>query len=94
MSSKDGLTRLDDIDLLDGPARAVLRAASITTVEDLLGALQADPDGVASALSWDASRIAVLIQEARRVLPAETLRLLDQVVPKRTFLESHERGGA
>jgi hypothetical protein len=90
MSAKDNLTRLDDVELFDSAALAALRAVSITTVEDLLGSLQADPEGIARLIERDMSEIPALIEQARKALPLATLRVLGEVVPKPKFFGAGE----
>lgn len=51
MGPKEGMTPLDQVQLVDEGAKETLRGLNVTTVEELLGQLQADPEALAKALN-------------------------------------------
>jgi hypothetical protein len=74
---------LDRVSRLDKGQVEKLRSAHIATVEELVGQLEADPEGVGSLLDLDRSEVAELAIDTKSVLPAETLRQLSEQSGKR-----------
>lgn len=84
MTFKGHLTPLGDVVLLDDEAQARLRGLNVTTVEELVGLLQSDPDAAGQLLQQDPLQLAQLLQRALDVLP-EQVRLALQVEVERDF---------
>ncbi len=64
MAFKTNLTPLADVEFLDGVSLECLRRLNITTVEELVGQLQADPAGVAQLLHVSRPQLARLRRRA------------------------------
>jgi hypothetical protein len=77
MGIKDRFTRLDQVDLLSASSREGLRPYGITTVEELLGLLEADPDAARSLLHLDTFELGWLTTQARALLSPATLEAID-----------------
>jgi hypothetical protein len=71
MALKTNLTPLDDVDLLDGEREGALRNVNVTTVEELVGQLEADPLAVADLLHLSARELARLRRRALATLRPE-----------------------
>lgn len=78
MTIKRGLRPLAGTRLLTEDERATLRDVSITTVEELVGAIRADSAGLSALLDRTTEELASLLRQARRLLGAEAKRELDQ----------------
>ena len=82
MRMKSDMTPLSDTDLLSSGSRSDLARYSITTVEELVGAITSDPDAVQHLLSMDDKSFQGLHERAEELLDEETATRMSQR-PKR-----------
>jgi predicted RecB family nuclease len=85
MAFKRNLTPLGSSGLVTEQQRAVLASSGITTVEELAGALAADPHALATMLDLDPTEVHALTDRAMASLPAGTRAKLAKPVPRPTF---------
>ena len=78
MGIKDRFTPLDQVDLLSRSSRDRLRPYSITTVEELLGLLEAEPEAMRELLHLDDFHLDWLRTQARSLLNPATLKAIDE----------------
>jgi hypothetical protein len=71
---RNSLIPVDQVPQLSTVQVGRLKNAHVTTAEDLVGQLQADPDGVGDLLDLDRSAIEKLKADATAALPAATRR--------------------
>jgi hypothetical protein len=76
---KKGFKPLEDAHLVDENQLAELRRYSISTVEELVGALGSRRDGVAKLLKMSDDDACELESHARAALDPETLRRFDEL---------------
>jgi hypothetical protein len=76
MGLKSDLTPLESVDLLSSPSRARLRAQHVTTVEELLGLLEADPEGIRALLDLEPAQVSHLRDAAESLVNPDTLRAM------------------
>jgi hypothetical protein len=69
MTFKTNLTPLSDLELLDQESLECLRRLNITTVEELVGQLEADPSGLARALRVSRPKLRRIRKRALATLP-------------------------
>ena len=85
MALKRNLTPLGRSGLVAEPQLAVLASSGITTVEELAGALAADPHAIGAMLDLDPAEVHALTDRAMASLPAGTRAKLAKPVPRPTF---------
>jgi hypothetical protein len=77
MGVKDDQTPLRDTSVVDDVRRKRLAELGITTVEELVGQLAADPEALGCALDLKGGRLTRLRDDARAALPPETRGAFD-----------------
>jgi hypothetical protein len=82
MGPKEGMTPLDQVQLVDEGARGRLRQLNVTTVEELLGQLQADPEALAKALGLTPDETEHLREQALDLVSPEVREALQQPGPE------------
>jgi hypothetical protein len=85
MAFKRNLTPLGPSGLVTDAQAAVLASSGITTVEELAGALAADPHAIGAMLDLDPADVHALRGKAMASLPAATRTKLAKPVPRPTF---------
>jgi hypothetical protein len=78
MRMKSDMTPLHDTDLLPSDSRSELARYSITTVEELVGAITSDPGAIQHLLSMDDKSFQSLHERAEELLDVETATRLSQ----------------
>ena len=74
MRMKSDMTPLGDTDLLSNDSRRDLARYSITTVEELIGAITTDPEAVQDLLSMDDESFQGLRGRAEELLDEDTAK--------------------
>ena len=69
-------TPLDRIDVLDDDAKAALRKADVTTVEELVGRIERDPEALAALLDVPPSEVKRIRKSASEVIPPHVWKAL------------------
>ena len=82
-SAGDKGTAIDRLSQLDEGQIDALQRAYITSVEKLVGQLEADPDAVGDLLNLDSAHLKQLTTSAKSVLPPETQEEFAQRTDKR-----------
>lgn len=83
MRVRAGLTPLAGSNVVDDARIASLRGIGVTTVEELLGAVQADPTGVGSLLGMNEDQIQELGARAAATVPPNHRQVLTSPVTRR-----------
>jgi hypothetical protein len=81
MDVKRHLTGLSDAGLLDDERRARLKELGVTTVEELVGVLDSEPERLRELLELDDEQVEGLKRDAGEALPASSREALQKMPP-------------
>jgi len=79
MSFKDNLTPVNNIPGITPKLIGKLRLYQITTAEELLGQIEAEPQTIGNLLRLDDSEIQLLKTNTRKAIPKDILATMDAV---------------
>jgi hypothetical protein len=81
MGAKSHLTALSDTGVVDDDARGRLEKLGVTTVEELVGHLESQPEGVKEVLEMSSPQLEELHTAAKAALPESTRQAMDDLPP-------------
>jgi hypothetical protein len=79
MTAKRGFTALVDANVVDDAARNRLSELGITTVEELVAELEAQPEGVVELLGLNEPQLERLRADSHAALPARTRQAMEEL---------------
>jgi hypothetical protein len=82
---KAKMTPLDRVEALSDDAKAALRQVNVTTVEELVGQMEADPQALAELLDVRPSEFERLRRSASEALPPHVREALTAAAPDFTL---------